>query len=349
MNFKDEKLIKRFLFAEMSETERFEFEERFITDADLFEEIKVVEDELIEKYVRGWMDTAEGSKFEQHFLTTNKRLERVEFTRRMIGKIEKHEEIVEVPLKKNEEESLENDSVRDRFAALFLTPKVAMAGVLTLLVAVLGTWVLYQNFGGGNAEIVDNDNGQTVTPMPDYTQKLPTDDNKNKQNNEAEETIKTPENDEVNLEPKNTNTKVENTPKQTLTPEKPKEEIKKTPVPAKTPPIQRTPPSPILALFSGTTRSGGKNSVLTLPKGAKAATLQLNLESVDYKEFQAQLTDANGNVIFQRGKLKASKTRVNLSVPAKSLKRGDYIIKLFGKNDAGENESVADFQFRVQQ
>ncbi len=59
-----------------------------ITDAQFFEQIKVVEDELIEKYVRGWMSSAENSKFEQNFLTTKKRRARVEFSRRLIGKIQ---------------------------------------------------------------------------------------------------------------------------------------------------------------------------------------------------------------------------------------------------------------------
>ncbi len=67
MKTENEKLIERFLSGEMPEDERFDFEERFITDADLFEEVKAFEDDLIEKYVRGWMNPAEAAKFEQIF------------------------------------------------------------------------------------------------------------------------------------------------------------------------------------------------------------------------------------------------------------------------------------------
>lgn len=103
----------------------------------------------------------------------------------------------------------------------------------------------------------------------------------------------------------------------------------------------------MLALFAGTLRSEGKTNELNLPKNAKGATLQLNLESVDYKNYQAELTDADGNVIFQSGRLTANKSKINFFIPSKNLNKGDYIIKLYGKNDSGENESAADFQFRV--
>lgn len=324
MELENEKLIKRFLFGEMAEEERFDFEERFVTDKNLFEEIKAVEDDLIEKYVRGWMNPAEQSRFEKHFLTTEKRRDRVEFSRQFINKIA--EQAVSVPVKKNAELTAENISVWDKFAAWFLTPKIAMSGALALIIAVLGSWFFYQNLRSETPEIVKNQNNEnlekpipTLTPTPTILPEIPA-------------------NNEVNNSNENVN----------KTPEKPEVEIEKTPTPIKTP-VQKTAPNPVLALFSGTVRSDGKNNVLNLPKEAKAATLQLNLESNDYKIYSAQLTDANGNVIFQRAGLNARNSKINFTIPAANLKRGDYIIKLSGRNNAGENESVADFQFRVNQ
>ncbi|MEK7724600.1 MAG: hypothetical protein AAB336_09655 [Acidobacteriota bacterium] len=75
-------------FPKTAEEERVDFEERFIKDAIQFEETIVIEDELIEKYIRGWMDSAERLKFEKSFLTTNRRRERVDFTRQVIRKID---------------------------------------------------------------------------------------------------------------------------------------------------------------------------------------------------------------------------------------------------------------------
>jgi cytoskeletal protein RodZ len=330
MELENEKLIKKFLLSEMLEKERFDFEERFITDADLFEQIKVVEDELIEKYVRGWMNSAERLKFEKHFLTTKKRRERVELSRQMMQKLEEQKEKILVA--KNIDERTSEESFWQRLANLFLIPKIALAAAVAVLLAIFGSWFLYQNFGVGKPEIVKNQNSnvsetpeQKFTPMPEISPN---------QNSEI-----------INTTNENLN---ENSTKKMPTPKESNENIEKTPSPTKTP-IQKSAPSPVLALFAGTSRSGGKNNVLNLPKEANAATFQLNIESVDYKIFQAQLTDADGNVIYQKSNLNARGSKINFNVPAANLKNGDYIIKLFGKNDAGENESVADFQFRVNQ
>ena len=85
--------IRRFLLGEMSETERSAFEERFVADEDLFEQISVAEDELIESYVRGTLSPAEKTTFEREFLSTEPRRRRVAFTRAMLDKIKKENEI----------------------------------------------------------------------------------------------------------------------------------------------------------------------------------------------------------------------------------------------------------------
>ena len=325
MKMENENIIRRFLFGEMPEEERFEFEEKFIADAVLFEQIKTVEDELIEKYVRGWMDPAERSKFEKHFLNTKKRRERVEFSRLMISKVKE-----EAPVFKKNNEVMSEDSVWQKLAGLLLTPQVAVA--FTILVVSFGGWILYQNFGSRESEIVKSQNEEvSQTPEKSFT---PTPENSSSE---------LPKNLKDNLSNKNStniNTTVKKTPKPVNS------NNIKTPTPTKTP-IVKVAPNPVLALFAGRTRSGGKNSVLNLPRGSKGATLVLNLESVDYKTYQAQLTDADGRVVFARGNLKARKLKIGFFLSAKNLKKGDYIIKLNGKNISGENESVADYQFRI--
>lgn len=105
----------------------------------------------------------------------------------------------------------------------------------------------------------------------------------------------------------------------------------------------------MLALFAGTIRSEGKTSELNLPKNAQGANLLLNLESQDYQTYRAEIVDADGKVIYRSGKLKARNSKINAFVPSKNLKRGDYMLKLYGFNPTGEEESAADFQFRVNQ
>ncbi len=323
----NEEIIRRFLLGEMSESERTEFEERFIEKAELFEEIKAFEDDLIERYVRGWLNTAERSEFERAFLTTETRRERVEFARQFINKI-RSEAAAAVQNKS------ESKSVWQNLTDIFLTPKIAVATAFSLLLVAFGSWFMYQNLFTQDVEIVKDDNSNIPeTPAP-IIELPPQNLNQNTDENVSES---------LNLNKDEANSQKTETP--TPTPIK-TPEIEKTPSPKKTP-QRRKVPNPVLALFSGTLRSGGKTGVLNLPKEAEGGTLQLNLENVDYQIFKAELNDADANVIFQKGNLRSGNSKINVFIPARNLKKGDYILKLYGRNASGEFESVADFQFRV--
>jgi hypothetical protein len=50
---------------------------------------------------------------------------------------------------------------------------------------------------------------------------------------------------------------------------------------------------------------------------------------------------------LQNNNLKAKNSKINLFVPAQKLQKGDYIVKLSALNPQNENESVADYSFRV--
>lgn len=332
MELENEKLIREFLFGELPEQERFEFEEKFIEDADLFEQIKIVEDELIENYIRGWMNPAEHSKFEQNFLTTEKRREHVWFSRLLIDKIQNSETAVA----EKTVEKIPEDSIWQKLAGLFLTPKVAMATAFALLIAVFGSWFLYQNLNNQKPELAQKTvTKSTETPKPTQPPEIPGNVAADETDNEQTES------DEDDAD----NSLIKEIPKQS--PKVIERIVQKTPTPKSTPKVKTSAPNPVFALFAGTLRSGGKNNVLNLPINAKGATLQLNLETVDYRIYQARLTDADGNVIFRKDNLKTEKSKINLFVSAENLSKGDYMIKLYGKNDLGEYESVADFQFRV--
>ena len=321
-NSENEKKIRRFLFGEMPEAERAGFEEKFLTDAALFEDIRAAEDELIENYIRRRLTPAERAKFERNFLTTGARRERVEFTRRFLQKIDERREETSVAGETPAEVSVV--SVRERLSRLFLTPQFAAACVFLFLLAGIGSWLVYRTAGTPDEELaVRPDENINVTPPVSPPTPNAINLNRNTSENESENSSAD--------EPANTPTPEKPTPK---------------PAPTKTP-AERVAPNPILALFAGTLRSDGKIGVLELPENARGATLRLNLESVDYKTFRADLTDAEGRAIFRRDGLNVKNKRINLFIPARNLKHGDYLIRLYGRTESGEYESAADFQFRV--
>ncbi len=105
--------------------------------------------------------------------------------------------------------------------------------------------------------------------------------------------------------------------------------------------------APVLALFAGDVRAEGKMPELNLPKNASGANLQLNLESQDYKIYRVEIVNPDGNLILKNNNLKAKNSKINLFISAQKLRRGDYIIKLSALNPQNENESVADYSFRI--
>lgn len=330
-NLQNETESRRFLLGEMMEDERIEFEENFILDESLFENVRIAEDELIEQYLGGTLSETEKSKFEENYLTTKLRRERVEFTRRMLAKFKlQNETAAEV---KKTVSVAEESSFLESILAFFKQPSFALGSAFAVLLLIVGGWFLLRN---PNQSIDIAKTTPTPTPQISVTPANPVSENSNIKPINAQ--INQP-----NISNKNSNTANQRGNDETNTNKKQTENLTQ----EKPPPTPSSPVVTTLALFAGGVRSDGKTNELTLTKDTTAANLQLNLESQDYKTYRAEIVDQNGSIIYQSGKLSAKNSKINTFVPAKNLKRGDYIIKVYGKNGQNEDESVADFQFRV--
>src|SRR5215216_6636170 len=76
-----DKKLARYLLGELSEIERIDIEDRYSSDVDFFDELLVAEDELIDDYVRRKLTPKDGELFEQNFLCSAARRERVKSAR----------------------------------------------------------------------------------------------------------------------------------------------------------------------------------------------------------------------------------------------------------------------------
>src|SRR5436853_5096299 len=74
----DEKTIRQYLLREMAEAEMSQFEERLMTDDELFERLLVVEDELIDERTADELSAEEQARFDAYFLATPERRERLQ-------------------------------------------------------------------------------------------------------------------------------------------------------------------------------------------------------------------------------------------------------------------------------
>lgn len=76
----DEKTIRQYLLGELGEAEMSRFEERLMTDDELFEMLPVIEDELIDEAAAHELSAEEQSRFDQYFLASPDRRARLELS-----------------------------------------------------------------------------------------------------------------------------------------------------------------------------------------------------------------------------------------------------------------------------
>jgi len=76
--------MTRYLFGQLSEQERSEFEDSYLNDPELFEELASVEDELVRSYLRGECSPQEKAELEKRIAASPDWREKVEFERSLM-------------------------------------------------------------------------------------------------------------------------------------------------------------------------------------------------------------------------------------------------------------------------
>lgn len=76
--------IIRYLLNQLSEEDEARFEEAYLEDGDMFEQVLALEEELIEDYAKGELSDPERQLFEQHYLASEKRRARIEMARQLV-------------------------------------------------------------------------------------------------------------------------------------------------------------------------------------------------------------------------------------------------------------------------
>ena len=99
------------------------------------------------------------------------------------------------------------------------------------------------------------------------------------------------------------------------------------------------------ALVAGLVRETGSTPTLAIPAGAKTVRLEMPSPPDRYPRYRARLETPEGRKVFV-GDLATAPRRLSLSVPARLLAPGDYILTVDGfARDRWK--SAADFSFRV--
>jgi hypothetical protein len=316
-----EKLIQ-YLLGELPEEEQNLLEEQYLSDDDSHERLLMAEDELIEEYARGEMEDSRRERFERYFLSSPRRQKKLRFARTVML----YTDEVRQPKRSATDKRL-SASLWETLPALFQPQRFAWQislGFMAALLVAVGIWSFIK-IDRLQKQICEIQARQDSPPTPsDQNEKLErqiTSERKRAQELTAQ--LERERDLREQLEKDLTN--------------------------------RSTAPAAILPfLFSLSpisVRSGDEASTFQIPTGAARVQIELVVEEGDYKRFEASVKLVDGNEIWKQSRLpiksRSGTKFIELTLPAKILTEGDYLIKLQGLNNDGSLEDAEDYSFTI--
>jgi hypothetical protein len=141
----DQITIRQYLLGEVTQEEkRALIEERLLVDDDFFEEFQLVNEDLIDQYVGRELTEEERERFEQNFLTTPERWERLRQAQALARYADKS--LGSAPASAEKKVAKDIKRQRTHFAWAWLRPMTGWrlaASVLLLVGLALGLWRLF--------------------------------------------------------------------------------------------------------------------------------------------------------------------------------------------------------------
>ena len=136
----DSRYMTRYLLGELSEDEQAAFEEQYVAEPRIFDEVVKAESDLLDDYVRGKLAPEARERFERLYLAHPQRRERVKFAQALVTRLDRSEDpgvAAAVPM----------------FAARFasrrwrdglLRPKPALGFAFATLLIASGIWLVFE-------------------------------------------------------------------------------------------------------------------------------------------------------------------------------------------------------------
>ena len=84
----DDKTLIQYLLGELSPADRDGLEDRYFSDDALHDQLLAIEEELIDAYVRGQLSSQQRADFEQSFLDSPERREKLAFARALVHRVD---------------------------------------------------------------------------------------------------------------------------------------------------------------------------------------------------------------------------------------------------------------------
>ena len=98
-------------------------------------------------------------------------------------------------------------------------------------------------------------------------------------------------------------------------------------------------------------REGGEMKKISIPRGTETVQLRLQLPAVNYHAYRVVLQATESSDSWTRENLKPETLEgekfLSMDLPAESLKRDDYQLKVSGSPETGNYEEIGRYRFRV--
>jgi hypothetical protein len=308
--------MKMYLLGELEEPGQHELEERLMTSNDCFEQLSMAEDKLVDEYLRGSLSAREEERFNDYFLCTPERNHALRFSRSLQRYVLTNTEPPQTVWGWR------------RFLTLHVLPsrimECSLAAALSLIV-LGGSWLTFRM--------------QHLERVLEQVRNQPT----------------VSAGQEQDLQPRLAQLRKDNEQLAgDLRLEKEQHaQLDKQLAALSASPLRHSSSSMVaFALTPGQVRDLGGMNKVTIPAGANWVQLQLDLGAGDYKKYQVVLQKEGDEISsWTTPKIKGGDNleQVVLTLPAKLLPHGDYILKLSGIPAGGQPEKLGSYTFRVLQ
>ena len=307
----NEQMLYQYLLGQVTEEESAQIEQRFLGDAEYYQQLLIVEDELRCAYAKGSLPAADREQFEKRFLMFPDERHRVRLAEAMIG------ELSRTSVVGASQSGTLPQSTNSRLAELLaiftfrgMAMRLAAGTAIVVILMSLGWFVLERTRRPQQPSGLQVQKTQQPIEQP-----LPTDRSGEQHGKESNARSQLPEKRAAPLQ------------------ESPRTVIVS------------------LSLMPGRTRGGAETKRLTVESKATVVRLLLNIESSGVTKYRASILNADGKRVWTLDGLQATRVQnssvVILTIPARRLAEDDYEINLEGLNATGQFDHVGDYYFTL--
>jgi len=319
--------VRRYLLGEMSRQEHERFEDQYLADAGLFEEVVAVEDEIIRSWIQRSCTAAESRMVEDRFLSTPTGRRKVELTQALMNYVAATHApppISGLPAPDHEAERLRSlrggQEAGTKWRAFVTGMRASVRPARLLPTATLLTLFLTCSWLAVSNVRLRRETEELRIRQADYLRREQQLDNQVKELDR-----RLPEHDSIQ----------ESGHDRSI--------------------AQQHSSGPAVLSFvlrPDLARQLASQKPLVIPPGVSTARLQLRLESTQHSIYSVFLETAEGKQIWSETNLRSRPVshgvlEIVLRVPSGLLQNRNYVLRLNGITTDGTEEGVSDYVFRV--